>query len=183
MVSRAGSAPTPLLLSAVPVAAVLAATIVLASPASGAHEGEAVALAVDSRLGPVFPAVVARAADRLSQPPCSQLLQEFHELATGRPLAESLAATGLTPAEFVRSIRFRSGQGLSLCGQHGMLAYTSPGSRAVVVCPGSFMGYRALEGTSTVVVVLHEALHSLGLGEDPPTSKEITAAVRSRCGE
>jgi hypothetical protein len=183
MVSRAGSAAFPLLRAAVPATVVVAATIVLASPAFGAHDGEAVSLAVDPRLGPVFPAVVAAAADRLSREPCSQLLQEFHERATGRPLAESLAATGLTPAEFVRSIRFRSGQGLSLCGQHGMLAYTSPGSRAVVVCPGSFMGYRAVEGTSAVVVVLHEALHSLGLGEDPPTSKEITAAVASRCGE
>jgi len=31
------------------------------------------------------------------------------------------------------------------------------------------------------VVVIHEALHSLGLGEDPPSSREITARVSSAC--
>ncbi|MFN7986349.1 MAG: hypothetical protein U0529_02690 [Thermoanaerobaculia bacterium] len=183
MVSRAGSAPLPLLRAVLPPAVVLAATTVLAPPAFGVHEGRAVALAVDSGLGPVFPDVVAEAADRLGRPPCSFLLREFADRATGRPLAETLAATGLTAAEYLRSIRFQSGLGRSVCGQPGMLAYTSPGSRAVVVCPHELMGFRTREGTSTVAVVLHEALHSLGLGEDPPSSKEITAAVVSLCGE
>jgi hypothetical protein len=29
--------------------------------------------------------------------------------------------------------------------------------------------------------VIHEALHTLGLGENPPTSREITAGVLKRC--
>jgi hypothetical protein len=32
-------------------------------------------------------------------------------------------------------------------------------------------------------LVIHEMLHSLGLGENPPPSDEITARVRARCGE
>jgi len=31
-------------------------------------------------------------------------------------------------------------------------------------------------------VIIHETLHSLGLGENPPTSDEITWRVFSRCG-
>jgi hypothetical protein len=29
--------------------------------------------------------------------------------------------------------------------------------------------------------IIHELLHSLGLGEDPPTSKQITDTVLARC--
>jgi len=31
-------------------------------------------------------------------------------------------------------------------------------------------------------VVIHEMLHALGLGENPPTSEEITRQVVKRCG-
>jgi hypothetical protein len=30
-------------------------------------------------------------------------------------------------------------------------------------------------------LLIHEMLHSLGLGENPPTSHQITARVRARC--
>jgi len=30
--------------------------------------------------------------------------------------------------------------------------------------------------------MIHEALHTLGLGENPPTSAEITERVLARCG-
>jgi len=31
------------------------------------------------------------------------------------------------------------------------------------------------------VALIHESLHSLGLGENPPSSSEITSRVISRC--
>jgi hypothetical protein len=31
--------------------------------------------------------------------------------------------------------------------------------------------------------VIHEVLHSLGLGENPPSSDHITERVRARCGQ
>jgi hypothetical protein len=34
---------------------------------------------------------------------------------------------------------------------------------------------------SRAQAVVHELLHSLGLGENPPTSREITAQVLKRC--
>lgn len=181
--SSRGPSASCRILEALFTAAIVSGTAGAPRAARAAPDGEDVPLAVDAGLGPSFRSVVAEAADRLGREPCRLLLREFVSRATGRPLAESLDATGLAPAQYVRSIRFRSGRGLSPCGAPGMLAYTSPGSRAVVVCPGPLAGFRTGEGTSTVVVVLHEALHSLGLGEDPPSSREITAAVRGRCGE
>ena len=38
-------------------------------------------------------------------------------------------------------------------------------------------------GSGPAVIVIHEALHTLGLPENPPTSEEITARVRERCSE
>jgi hypothetical protein len=33
------------------------------------------------------------------------------------------------------------------------------------------------------IAVIHEALHTLGLGENPPDSREITRLVTERCGD
>ena len=152
MPSRARSASRRIL-DALIAAAVCLGSVGAPRSAPAAHDGEDVRLAVDPGLGPRFRSVVAEAADRLGREPCGRLLEVFVSRGAGRPLAESLAATGLTPAQYVRSIRFRSGRGLSLCADPGMLAYTSPGSRTVVVCPGPLAGFRTGEGTSTVVVV------------------------------
>ena len=32
------------------------------------------------------------------------------------------------------------------------------------------------------IIVIHEFLHTLGLGENPPTSEAITAQIALRCG-
>jgi hypothetical protein len=34
----------------------------------------------------------------------------------------------------------------------------------------------------TAALIIHEELHSLGLGENPPSSQAITAQVIARCG-
>ena len=57
----------------------------------------------------------------------------------------------------------------------GALAVTEPGSRVVRVC-GSRLVWRTWQQNSRQVVaaLIHEALHTLGLGENPPSSVEIT---------
>jgi len=67
-------------------------------------------------------------------------------------------------------------------GQNGPLAFTSPGSRLVFVCSRKFADLTFGDWDLARAVVIHEALHSLGLGENPPSSLEITARVRARCG-
>jgi hypothetical protein len=58
-----------------------------------------------------------------------------------------------------------------------VLAFTQPNSLVVRVCPRLIQ----FQGDWAELTVLHELLHSLGLGENPPSSAEITDRVRERC--
>ena len=44
-----------------------------------------------------------------------------------------------------------------------------------------FMG-SVLVAKGGEILLIHELLHSLGLGENPPTSAQITNTVMARCG-
>jgi hypothetical protein len=61
------------------------------------------------------------------------------------------------------------------------LAYTARGSRVVFVCGPRFLKHRAKDPSYTEFIVIHELLHTLGLGENPPHSLEITARVNAVC--
>jgi hypothetical protein len=61
------------------------------------------------------------------------------------------------------------------------MAVTAPGSRVVYVCGRRFAEAQSRSATRAELVVLHEALHTLGLGENPPDSLEITRRVGQRC--
>ena len=63
-----------------------------------------------------------------------------------------------------------------------MVALTAPGSRVVYVCGRLFQEVAARSAARAEIVVLHEALHTLGLGENPPDSLKITRRVGERCG-
>jgi hypothetical protein len=64
-----------------------------------------------------------------------------------------------------------------------VLAFTTPGSQVVSFCGEQFTGRINRQDLGRLaIIVLHEELYSLGLGEDPPTSAEITRRVESRCG-
>jgi len=49
----------------------------------------------------------------------------------------------------------------------------------VFICPTAFV-----EGSpeETEAALIHEMLQTLGLGENPSRSRDITARVRARCG-
>ena len=119
------------------------------------------------------------ALDWLARDECRQIFTEFHDQA-GRPLSVRLAELNVTAADFLRLILWRDGTHTSQC-QHGPLAYTTPGSRLVFVCSRKFGELTFGDTELGSAVVIHEALHSLGLGENPPSSLEITARVRARC--
>lgn len=111
---------------------------------------------------------------------CQQLLVHFVDEG-GRPLHRKLGGLGVTAAEYLRLIVFEDGTNRGRCRQRGILAFTTPGSRVIYLCGRDFM--RAAQRTPEDVraVIIHEMLHSLGLGEDPPSSREITSQVRQRC--
>jgi hypothetical protein len=58
------------------------------------------------------------------------------------------------------------------------MAFTHPGSQVIRVCGRQF---RDRDPEAAVIIVIHEFLHALGLGENPPTTHEITARVAARC--
>jgi hypothetical protein len=64
-----------------------------------------------------------------------------------------------------------------------VLAFTSPGSQVVYYCGDRFIRNLTRRGLSALATtIIHEELHSLGLGENPPSAEEIGRRVEARCG-
>jgi hypothetical protein len=124
--------------------------------------------------------VLDGARERLSDPVCQQVLDDFRD-AEGRPLRSRLEQTGQTPEDYLGLVIFYDGRTHPRCAQEGIFAATSVGSRAVFVCPRELLRVVELNATLAEATLIHEALHTLGLGENPPTSREITAGVLKRC--
>jgi hypothetical protein len=121
------------------------------------------------------------AVTRIQDARCQQVLSDFRDTA-GRTLRENLDTRGQTPAGFIGGILFYDGDLFSTCGKdEGVYAFTSPGSRVVFVCGERFHGNWRRKPQWGEVVLLHEALHSMGLGENPPSSEEITSHVSWSC--
>jgi hypothetical protein len=125
-------------------------------------------------------AAVEEATQRVEGARCQVLFQEFRD-PQGRLLYERLEESRLSPAELLRTIRFVSGAGRAPCASRDVLAYSTPGLRTVAVCPESFGRVQRTNPEVASYIVIHELLHTLGLGENPPTSLEITSRVRKRC--
>jgi hypothetical protein len=92
------------------------------------------------------------------------------EPATARALKEHLAR-----------LVFVDGGETKSCAK-GALAVTEPGSRVVRVCSSRLVWTWQQNSRHVVAALIHEALHTLGLGENPPSSAEITSRVLKRCG-
>jgi hypothetical protein len=122
-----------------------------------------------------------RAARWLERPACRAVFAAFRD-RQGRSLRERLADFDLEPAEYLRLIVFVEGRDLASCRRGSILAVTAPGSRVVFVCGREFARAWSRQSHHAAVVPLHEALHSLGLAENPPSSAEIDAEVLRRCG-
>lgn len=165
-------------------AAVLAGLLVpfLAIPARTVQAAEGPSPYVDARLGPLVRRAVDRASERLSTPGCSLLLTDFVDGRTGRPLAETLAASGRTPPTLFASLQFYDADHMVQCRWRNTWAWLPVGGDVVFVCQGRFNVLAKKDEWLAANILVHEALHSLGLGENPPSSEEITAAVIRRCG-
>jgi hypothetical protein len=125
--------------------------------------------------------VLGSAARQLGHPQCQGLLDEFKD-ASGQPLRATLEAYGLEAAEYLERGVFFYDAPSRLCGTAN-LAVTTPGSRAVFVCGERFVRQTSKNSRHVEAVLIHEALHSLGLGENPPSSDYINDRVLARCGQ
>jgi hypothetical protein len=124
-------------------------------------------------------AAVAGALKRLESPSCQRVLTDFVD-GSGRSLAASLDATGLTLPAYVARLHFIEGDGHRVCLSDGTMAFTSPGSQVIHVCSARFNTMFARRTTAESIVI-HEILHTLGLGENPPPTDEISRQVWRRC--
>jgi hypothetical protein len=121
------------------------------------------------------------AAQQFGHPECQGLLDDFKS-ASGQPLRDGLAELGMSPTEYLTGGVFFYDAPERLCGTSNV-AVTRPGSRAVLICGSRFVREMKRDSRHLEAVLIHEMLHSLGLGENPPGSDEITARVRARCGQ
>jgi hypothetical protein len=121
-------------------------------------------------------------ADRLlAEPVCREVLTDFRD-ASGRTLKEVLDVSDVSARGYLRWVVFSDGRGLKACSSKATLAVTEPGSRVVFICPTAFVEAVSGRPEEAEATLIHEMLHSLGLGENPPRSRDITQRVRVRCG-
>ena len=116
---------------------------------------------------------------RLKDPACHGLLEEFRD-ARDQPLRVKLGSFGVSADQYLAMLPFLDGSERPLCQRGQSELLTVRGVARVVVCK-PFLQTVDRERATAEVYVIHEMLHTLGLGENPPTSQQITQAVKRRC--
>ncbi len=119
------------------------------------------------------------AVRKIEQPGCQRLLEEFRD-KDGRTLSENLATWNRPVADYLRTMPFRDGSFHPYCRSGKSALVSVVGMRPVFVCP-SFRKEAERDPWAAENWIIHEMLHTLGLGENPPSSREITQRVTERC--
>jgi hypothetical protein len=161
----------------------LAAAVALEAPGAAAGPrpvAPSLRVALPSHAGTAVRRAVLSARRRLAEEPCRSVLTDFTS-AEGRSLERVLHDLGRTPEAHLDSLVFRDGTARSRCASQAILAFTHVGGDTIYVCASQFNRVAARDPVSADLVLIHEALHTLGLGENPPTSGEINARVAQRC--
>jgi hypothetical protein len=120
------------------------------------------------------------ASARFADAECSRVLTDFED-GDSRSLADQLSSIAVDIQAYLRMVTFIDDMRHPRCAS-GVLAITAPGSRVVRVCADELKRINPHKPEYVVASFIHEILHTLGLGENPPSSKEITKRVIARCG-
>jgi len=120
------------------------------------------------------------ASEWLQAPKCQALLTEFSD-RRGLALIERLAELNMSLAEYLSALIVEDGETQAQCGEQGVLAFTVVGSRVILVCGRTFAIAAHRDPPEAQATIVHELLHSLGLGENPPSPREITHRVKKSC--
>jgi hypothetical protein len=116
------------------------------------------------------------AARRLRRPGCRRVFSDFKD-PSGNLLETNLIRLAVHPADYLlKFVWFADGSDKSQCNAR-TAAFTEPGSRVVFVC----RRYFEQRSRGSELEIIHEILHSLGLGENPPSSDTIARQVAARC--
>ncbi len=122
---------------------------------------------------------IRTAVEKVQQPRCQRVFDVFSD-AAGVPISRKLQNLHTTPEEYVvKWLTFMDGSKDPRCLFRDTAAFTETGSRVIWVCSSRITANHIGQGE---IVVIHEMLHSLGLGENPPTTSEITRGVLKHCG-
>ena len=147
---------------------------------NASHAGRVTRRTAQRELEDEFPDVRRarqKARERLGDSQCQAVLTDFRSL-NGQGLDDVLRMSNRTAQEQFDLLVLKGGLGRPLCERGVSLAFTQVGSSAVSICVQRFM---LLPPREQEAVLIHEMLHSLGLGEGPPESVAITAQVLKRC--
>ncbi len=123
---------------------------------------------------------VSAASIWLQKPECRGVLAEFSDQG-GVPLDQKLARLSVDEVAYLRTVLFRDGSRMAPCQRPATVMFTTPGSKVVFVCERQLQSQVRNDRVLVNALVIHEMLHTLGLGENPPTSQFITDRVRARC--
>jgi hypothetical protein len=123
-----------------------------------------------------------RAQEWFAHTQCQSVMTEFRDEADC-PLAGKLAGLGTTFDGYLQWVLIRDGSHSKSCDSPTTFAVTTPGNRVVYVCTRAFENLALKDPARASAVVIHEVLHTLGLGEDGrhPTSNAITWRILARC--
>ncbi|AMY07639.1 hypothetical protein LuPra_00813 [Luteitalea pratensis] len=179
------------LVRAVPALGQASASLALASPAAGtvasdvsrASPGSTAAgsrvYIADTRVRRAAESALQIASTQAATRRCQRVLSEFVD-GGQPPLTARLNALKLPLQEYVRTVVFVDGGSLPAC-RKSVLAVTMPGSRVVHLCGAAFADVAGHSPVEAGVLVMHEVLHTLGLGESPPSPAYISRRVRELC--
>lgn len=127
-------------------------------------------------------AVRLGAMRRLRSSTCRKVLTDFKD-AQGRTPLQNLEPYALTPEEYMDRILFFDGVKRRVCrtDQTQLVAFLGADKNVYVCRP--FLQTLWKDRTMAEMYVIHEMLHTLGVGENPPTSVQITHQVMRRCAQ
>jgi hypothetical protein len=128
--------------------------------------------------------LLARAVEgaraRLARPACAALLDEFAD-PEGVSLRQRLDESGWSIEERLAQVRFLDGSSSRRCLSSDAYAFTARGWPVVYVCSRRFARMESREPVRAEAVIIHELLHSIGLGENPPNSSYVTLRIEGCC--
>lgn len=118
------------------------------------------------------------AVERLGRTDCRKIFEEVHDF-TGRPVARRLEAGERSPAShFARLTFVESPDGP--CAAN-IVAWSVAGDARIRICSREFSAVAGRDRRGAAAILIHEALHTLGVAEDA-AKEALTSYVRRRCG-
>ena len=157
--------------------------LLVAAPGGAEPAAPAARRAILLKLKPLDEGTVRSALDlalaMLASPDCPGIYTEFRR-PDGRTPRDELERMGIGPQEFLESLVFTDGSREAVCRKGRAVMTATPDRALIYVCP-SFARFHLGSPRRAAAVVLHESLHALGLGENPPSSDDITRRVERSC--